>query len=218
METTESKLYSLCRRFNNILSLGCGPCTDFFGILNSIANNNGNIRLNYLGIDINTDWNPIHNWMRQRNGNSYGVLTMDVFDFLANPAQYLEHYVPNIIVVNYLLSDLIKAGRDIDVFVNQLEENIFRNLAPNSYLIINDYNRGVNANAPRTYYSNFVHAIRENSEVECFYCHYSHNISRYYEYGYQHESNALLFPVQPEFRTFNPWEFCSSAQLIIKKN
>lgn len=202
----------------NILSLGCGPCTDYFGILNSIISNNRNIRLNYLGIDINNDWNPIHNWMLQRLGNTYGVLTMDVYDFLANPAHYLERYVPNIIIVNYLLSDLLKAGRDINVFINKLEENIFRNLATNSYIIINDYNRGLNANDPRTYYSNFVHAIRENSDVKCFYCHYRHNINRYFKYGYQHASNALLFQVQPEYRIFNPWEFCSSAQLIIKKN
>ena len=161
----------------NVLSLGCGPCTDYFGISNSISNNNRNIDLNYLGIDINRDWNPVHNWIDGRSNNNYDILYMDVFDFLANPAQHLNGYVPNIVIVNYLISDLIKAGYDIDTFVNLFEQNVFRGLSANSYLIINDYNRGVNQNDPRTHYSSFVHAIRENSNVDCFYAHFRHNIN-----------------------------------------
>lgn len=115
----------------NILSLGCGPCTDYFGILNSITSNNRNIRLNYLGIDINNDWNPIHNWMRQRLGNTYGVLTMDVFDFLANPAHYLERKLPatKLEVLIKMLRKSIKEYKDTNkIAAEKFEELLNKTL------------------------------------------------------------------------------------------
>lgn len=202
----------------NVLSLGCGPCTDYFGIQNASIGKDGGVRFNYLGIDINENWRPVHNWLNQRVIDDYAVKYMDVFDFLKNPSKYLGNYTPNVIIINYLISDLLKAGCDVYEFIRLLEKNLFRSLDCDSCIIINDYNRGLNKNDPRYYYDSFSYSIGRRNDVERFRFHFKHDISEYYKYGDQHKSNRILFSKeQTRYNAFNPWLFCSSAQLIIKK-
>jgi len=201
----------------NVLSIGCGPCTDFFGISDLIETKKHNVQLNYLGIELNEDWGFAHNWIKANSQHNYKITYMDAYVLLKKPEKYLGEFRPNVIIINYLISDLLKAGCDVLEFMNLLETNLFRTLSTSTYIIINDYNRGLSANDPRTYYDQFETIISSNSKVRIAKCHFKHNIKRYHPYHYQHPQNEILFPLMPIIHNFHPWNFCSSAQLLIKK-
>ncbi len=202
----------------NVLSIGCGPGTDFFGILNSITKNNRQTVLNYFGIELNSNWTEYHNWISERHNAIFEVLYADALEFLNNPLDSLGDFRPNIIIISYLLSDMIKGGSNVNNFITQLINKLIILLPKDLILILNDYNRGVTQYDPRFYYRIIEDEFRDKCKIKSARYHYVHNVKdNYYRYGFQHENNDVLTAIPSDFSPYNPWTFCSSAQIIIRK-
>ena len=45
---------------------------------------------------------------------------------------------------------------------------------------------------------------------------YIYHANEYQRYGTKHVSNDVLYKIPPEFHIYQPWEECSSAQLLIE--
>lgn len=200
----------------NILSLGCGPCPDYLGIVSVMKQTENTKDIRYLGIDFNEKWSSFHDWIKQNTQSPFNVIHQDVYNFLGDPLNTLKSYQPNIVIISYLVSDLLKADRDIEDLINLFVGNLLPILPANSFIIINDYNRGINSNDPRSWYEKFKVLMEKNRKVSVWKLHFKHNYRNFHLYDTQHQNNDILFPVPPEFDKFNPWRFCSSAQLIIK--
>lgn len=53
--------------FLNILSIGCGPCTELIGIIRSVKKCQFGGKIDYVGFDINPIWVPIHEFYKQKS-------------------------------------------------------------------------------------------------------------------------------------------------------
>jgi len=201
----------------NILSLGCGSCPDFIGIDTLLKESKSKKTIKYYGVEINKDWNSIHSWIRKNSSNPFEIKYIDVFEFLKNTDSFFKNNSSNIVIISYLISELLRSKSNISNFINLLINNILSKLPKDSYLIINDFNRGLTDVDPRSHYGTIGNLAKSIPNVNVYSYHYSHNLSSYYRFYNQHPNNNILFQLNPKITKFNPWQFCSSAQLIIEK-
>ncbi len=211
--------YSNLKRLSelNILSLGCGSCPDFIGIDTLQKELNPKKSIKYCGIEINKDWRPIHDWIKSNTSNPFEVKYKDVYEFLDNTDSFFKNNSPNIVIISYLISELLRSNSNIINLKKLLIKNILNRLPKDSYIIINDFNRGLSDVDPRSHYGDIGNMAKEIPSVNVYSYHYAHSLSNYFWYHNQHPKNNILFTVNPKISKFNPWQFCSSAQLIIEK-
>lgn len=67
-----------------IASIGCGPCSELFGIKQFLANNNLNPKFEYIGFDLNLQWNQIQNKIVDIFGNGIQFSNEDFFSYVNN--------------------------------------------------------------------------------------------------------------------------------------
>lgn len=197
-----------------IWSIGCGPCTELFGLYRFRNNNDLNFTIQYKGFELNELWTPIHDFIHQMDCFETEFYIQDVFDYIKSNNEH-----PHIIILNYLLSDILRTNRDyIDKFIN----NLCDWYAPmiNTFLIINDINLGQNDCEARYYYNIIVQKIKDLKGVKSLRIvkkfHFANSQSDYYKYGDLHSNNQVQIQPPNEIITFyNPWLECRSAQLVI---
>jgi hypothetical protein len=201
----------------NILSIGCGPTTDLYGILNYLQRNRLLRQVNYIGCDLNRIWEPIHvetqNIMGRRNLDvNLQFIYGDIFDNFE-----LINFDVNILILQYVISDMHVHGCSVADFINRLIGWIENNMVGSGYILFNDVNHNVKA---RDYYDILIQGLRgRNIYVTCDKYYFNNRIRDYvYQYGVMHQDDNLTSIIPREIITrYNPWQFCSSAQLVIKK-
>ena len=141
----------------NILSLGCGPCTDLVGIINFCTDNQLNKSICYTGIDLNDSWAPVNNLyttiLSNHNNILYNFLTADILSYLnSSPLN-----IPNILIMQYLISDMHKnlTQQQFQLILNQVLS--IADLMPSeSFIILNDINHNLQA---RDYFDNITASL-----------------------------------------------------------
>jgi hypothetical protein len=214
-----SKLGSLDQY--NILSIGCGPSTELYGIVKYFMNAGNMPEINYRGVDFNNIWSPIQvqtaSLIKKHTENRVKIKydNDDAFDIVSK-----MKVMPNLVILNYVLSDMIAQKYDVVNFLQTLLEKIIVKMSADSFIVLNDANYGRNDQEPR-YYFNYLLSILHNKEIKLKnYSYYFNNDNKTYTYAYgtQHRSNKTTDKVTDEIRTkYNPWEFCTSAQLVVYK-
>lgn len=207
-------------QYFKVASIGCGPCSELFGIKQFFANNNISPRFEYIGFDFNTQWNEIQNKIVEIFGEGIQFSNENIF-------AYYEQYpdkLPNVLILNYVLSDIVKFNRaGVEDFVNSLID-LFDKM-PNSCIIINDisyYERNLqNKGTWRAVnYMNYIYDSLVNTEKVT----YSKN--KYYfvpqlgsglTYGIRHQLKLLTSEVVSKAYLFSPFPYCGSFQLLIFK-
>ena len=195
-------------------SIGCGPCTELFGLYRFRNINNLNFTIEYKGFELNELWTPIHNFIHQMNYFGTEFYIQDVFNYIA-----LNNEHPHLITLNYLLSDILRTNRD---YINLFIENLCNWYAPmtHTFLIINDINLGRNSNESRYYYEIIVQRIRALRGVnqlrhEGRY-HFANSQRFYFQYGTLNPNNQVQIHPPEEIADFySPWMECRSAQLVL---
>lgn len=193
----------------NICSIGCGPCTELVAFEEYCNRNKIQIPFTYRGFDLEKNWTELQKVARQYafHPNNVFFEHIDVFDYYENNDK------PNVIVLNYLLSNILKnSPKYIDEFVDKLCE-LFKSL-PYGILLINDIN----------YYTvrdNYIEKIRKNcikNNNNAFKYHFANTTKDFYPYGKQLSKNNLLFDVPDDIISrYNTSTECHSAQLIVTK-
>ena len=95
------------KEYLNILSIGCGPCTDLVGIKNAIGAED--IDLKYVGVDLNERWRNIHEFIRD---NSNEMEIDFIYDDIFNVLDKDKNIEFNVLVLQYVLSDMFKYNDD----------------------------------------------------------------------------------------------------------
>lgn len=188
-----------------VLSIGCGPTSELFGIKNI----NPNTPINYKGFDLNPLWNDIHqriiNSVDTDDNLEVDLINGNVFE------QYAElNYTPNVLILSYLVSHLPKVGINVIDFYTSLRDIIINTMPVNSYIIINDTNHW---------------RVRNNFDVllRILNINGTFSATRYqfkgYNYGATHPSDELIVPIPQDIRDkYESWRECgSAAQIVIKK-
>ena len=118
-----------------VCSIGCGPCSELFGLHNFKRTNNFNFQIEYKGFDLNRIWQPIHRKINDLFAFDTEFIYDDVFNY------YQENdTLPNVLILNYLLSDILRTNTDVFLndFINKLR-GLYQKM-PSSCLIVNDIN------------------------------------------------------------------------------
>lgn len=114
----------------NVASIGCGPCTELFGIISQFSG----YTIHYKGFDRNTIWQPLTTYEKMLFPNiDIQFYDQDFFDFMAGGSWNVD-----VLILNYLLSDMARCQTpdQCSAFI----DNII-NLCVNgriTYIVIND--------------------------------------------------------------------------------
>lgn len=115
----------------NIASIGCGPASELFGILDYKERNpQSTFSFDYIGFDLDDIWQPIWTYADNRFANVH-FLKQDFFEY------YKTHTMPDVVILNYMLSDMAKYYPDsMPQFLDRLMA--FIDSMPYGMVIVND--------------------------------------------------------------------------------
>ncbi len=189
-----------------ILSIGCGPASELFGINHSLPNSS----ITYKGFDLNSLWTDIHqkitNSVQNNTNRNISFYNANVFE------QYAElDFVPNVLILSYLISHLPKVGIDVNEFLTTLRDEIISTMPVNSYIIINDTNH----NAVRDNFQVLLNLLNETGTYSAS----KYRFQGYQNYGDRHHSDNLIVTIPQAIRDkYETWRVCGkAAQMVIKK-
>jgi len=201
----------------NVLSIGCGPCTDLMGLYRYIKCENIDRELTYMGFDMNPIWKSIHLFIISLFESNYSVKIRFSYSDACISIPRLDlskiTWRPNILILQYVLSDMNKSGVSIKDFINNLIEKIIPYMPIYSYVIIND----INHMETRKWFEYFERIFCKNYTSWKYKGYFKSNTKKSYSYGTQHDTNKLTCNPPSEITKFNPWLFCSSAHMVLKK-
>lgn len=199
----------------SMISIGCGPCTDLFGVKQYMRNNNVDINLKYTGIELEDKWQYVHKLISSKTGNNdikfiYTDITKD--DDLPN-----ELNTCDILFFQYVISDMTRNNteQDMKTFLQHIVERIIWRMKAGSYIIIND----INHDKARVYFDKMVDIMgKVGIKSSAWRYHFESNKPTHYHYGNEYEDNSLICYVDDDIkRYYGSWMNCGSAQIIIRR-
>lgn len=109
----------------NVVSLGCGPGSEVYGIIEAFRNSCPNFHLRYDGFDLNSVWSDVQEISRSCLASSGHDIKFHVEDMFSSP-NFPEHV--DMLVLNYVLSDVIKhKGEEVAHLCSQIANFIANN-------------------------------------------------------------------------------------------
>lgn len=203
----------------DILSLGCGPCTELVGILSSLSRTQQNRPLSFVGIDSNLIWQPIHSKLIEATAGSgcqasvrfmYG----DALQVIRSLNLQNTGWRPNILILQYFISNLVMSGANVLSFTKELSGSVVPFMPIGSYIVLND----INHYSARFYSDILEKTVTSSCPTWVYRAHFRNNNRQAYQYGEEHKTNLLTSKVPEQIRNrYHPWEFCTSAQMVINK-
>lgn len=200
----------------NVLSLGCGASPDLAAFENYLHKNNFSIPVNYLGIDINSLWKDKHDFIKK-----YFTSTSYSPEYIYTDAVevFKDHYTAdkNVLILQYLISHFYNTGKltAVNDFYKNLCLNVIKRMQPHSLIIINDVNSNRRGRDLFLRFSDCLSKCGIKHKYSCRYFEYN-ILNDYQRYGIKYPNKDILTWPGPNLARYNPWTFCSSAQLIIK--
>lgn len=201
----------------HVLSMGCGACPDLMALEQFCHEISPDKTVSYIGIDVNERWKPIHEKLSAYKSQTIKKAQFAYNDVISDKINISD---ANVLVLQYIISHFYNTNqisRVNDFFDKLIEEIVRRKQESNPLVIlINDVNsiyRG------RDYFSDLVDKLEsKNFHSNCQKFYFEHNIRNDAQrYGQQHNSCQTLFEIPSEFESiYEPWHFCSSAQLLIE--
>ncbi|MBO5351893.1 MAG: hypothetical protein J6A77_01215 [Lachnospiraceae bacterium] len=200
----------------HVLSIGCGGCPDLMAFEKYCHEKSFEKTVSYIGIDVNERWKPIHEQIE-----TYNTKTLRKIQFQYKDAVEEECNIAcaNVIVLQYVISHFYNTGQigKIEAFFEKLIDNIieYRQQGKPLVVLINDVNSYYRG---RDYFEVLVNkltekGIREHSQRYYFDYNIQHDGQRY---GIKHEKTQILYKLPEKLNIYEPWEDCSSAQMLIE--
>lgn len=203
----------------HILSIGCGAAPDLMAFEKYIIENQSNKTIEYFGIDKNPLWKNIQTKITEYPSNiitNSNFMCTDVMEYLSsNSINSL-----NVIVFQYVISHFYNTNQIdlIERFFTDIVNNVVatKNLNEPLIILINDANSCYRG---RNYFMDLTNTLSKSGyhgTYMQFYFDYNikHSCQRY---GEMHLSNDVLFNLgEFDLQQYVPWDYCSSAQLLIE--
>ena len=174
--------------------------------------------VSYIGLDVNEKWKRIHDDIK-----NYRTKTLRKTQFFYQDAiaQDIDIAHTNVVILQYVISHFYNTNQIglIDSFFDKLICQIIqkREKGDPFVLMINDVNSN---NRGRDYFVKIIEKInqtdlRNSLYTEGFYFDYNiQNVNQ--RYGTCHSSRNIVFKLPRELEIYEPWEVCSSAQLLVE--
>lgn len=202
-----------------VFSIGCGACPDLMAFEAYLRKNNLHKTIEYRGIDKNPLWEPIHSQVREYSTNEItyvNLATEDVFSFLE---QFCVGDI-NVLVLQYIISALYvsEGASAIDKLFDLVVESIVQYKCDSEpfVILINDVN---SRNMGRDLFLNIINKLQlAGFHGHCSQYYFDNNIKvEAQRYGTKHDKSRAMTPeMAARYRKYEPWQFCTSAQLLIE--
>jgi len=130
----------------NVVSIGCGPCTDFVAFDNFIRKSRPNGKLIYTGFDKNPLWASVHGFIEDivsdKTNIDFNVNQLDVIKHIDSVIDFIKEEKPNIISFQYVLSDMAKffSLKEVCEFAETIIKTAFAVLPRPVIILFNDTN------------------------------------------------------------------------------
>lgn len=203
----------------NVLSIGCGACPDLMALESFLTEKQDNKSIAYLGIDVNDLWKPIHQEIASYQSP---YIKKTLFCYEDAISFFNTHAIDNtnILILQYVISHLYNTNQigQLNTLYDNLIKNIIlhRNQSKPFIIIINDVNSN---NRGRDYFTGLCDRLSHaglHGYASKYYFDYRIQ-NDFQRYGTKHENNKILYgPIQAFMQKYEPWEYCSSAQLLIE--
>jgi hypothetical protein len=203
----------------SVISIGCGPCTELAGLYNYLSRTSSGRPVSYVGFELNYLWQPVHNEIDAVLANSpFPVTTRFIYGDAIKLVRRLNkdqiEWRPNLLILQYVISDLVKSRASVPAFLDSLHEQVVRFMPENSYIIFND----INHFSASDNFERFERIISREYETWVHRAHYKNPWKKTAQYGVERSSNLLTSSIPPAIMSaYNPWTRCTSAQMVIKK-
>ena len=210
----------------NVLSFGCGPCTDLFAI--DYMHQNGELdfqKLIYCGIDYSEDvWKNVHGDIKEFSNEKFTIRFYydDMCEIISTIAQW--EGTPDLVVFQYVFSDMHKhtgMKKTLD-FISKFADYFNNKMSPNTYILLNDINLGIGYGGGREYFDILYKKLADSTDRRGRF--HNDEDTSYYSGGYPYgEDSYGEFPNNANFFNTNKWsdyspkKTCASAQMYIKK-
>lgn len=202
----------------NIMSIGCGGCPDLMAFESYIKDSNFSKSIYYLGIDKNILWKPVHEQISTYRNE---IIRKIQFRYVDAIEYFNENIIKstNVLILQYVISHFYNTNQinKIDKFYDDLIKSIVLHKQGNKpyVIIINDVNSN---NRGRDFFLDLCHKLAEadlqGSYLQFYFDYRIQNDKQ--RYGNKHNSNDVLYNVPSKLSEYEPWEKCSSAQLLIE--
>lgn len=201
----------------HVLSIGCGASPDLMALEFYCHEKSYNKTVRYCGIDVNKRWKSIHDQI-----NTYRTRTIKDTEFIYKDVVNDDFSIEgiNVVILQYVISHFYNTRQisKIQGFFTKLVEEIIKRKQDSMPLVvlINDVNSVYRG---RDYFLELVQKLEDAnlcSNYKKFYFDYKIKCDAQ-RYGEKHESRKIIFSLPESFKgIYEPWEDCSSAQLLIE--
>lgn len=196
-------------------SIGCGPCSELFGLYQFREHNNLSFQIQYRGFELIEKWKHIHQKIESLNiADEIDFQYEDVFEYYNRNRNF-----PQILILNYVLSDIIRrcSSDDLTVFFENLYTLINR-MCGKSFIVFNDINLGRDTAEARFYYNLIEQELQKRHiDVVTRKYHFPNSQRFYVQYGNELPNNITCNIPRNINQKYNPWAECRSAAIIIYK-
>lgn len=201
----------------HVVSIGCGGCPDLMAFEKYCHQEQNWKSVSYLGVDVNENWKSIHEVIKAYKTTTLIKTRFKYVDAVDEEFDKISE--ANVIVLQYVISHFYNTNQiqRINLFFDKLVDKIMahRQKGIPFVVLINDVNSNKRG---RDYFMTIIKKLRNagfHGNGKRFY--FDYNIqNEFQQYGNQHKSNDILFKIPTGFDIYEPWEKCSSAQLLIE--
>lgn len=203
----------------NVVSLGCGPSSEIYGIINGLRNSNHQFTLQYIGYDTNEIWNRAQAETQSLFPQHHiEYRSTDVFiDFKSKDQTLID-----IFILNYMLSDFVKS-KTPDEKKELLDKIVTLALSHQiRYIICNDIMFCGNANCLNSAFQCMKYIkmklIENNCKITFYNVHF--DFPSYWpdhsETWFRRASNKVSIPINHQSTKVSAWNKCKSDQIVYK--
>lgn len=203
----------------NVVSLGCGPGSEVYGIIKTFLLKEADTILHYEGHDLNNYWETVQTMSKQCLGQLPHEINFYTTDLFADFHGFKNETI-NILMFNYLLSDAAlfmadeQKKRFIDDVVNFIIENNVRNILFND---INYYGNVGKLNSGTQLMKLLIIKLQEQKKsLEIFYRYFLCENQYLGAEGWRlHKNNRNLFRILEGNTYMNNVGYCNSKQIFV---
>lgn len=193
----------------NVYSVGCGPCTELFGVFNQLSNKT----VHYKGFDISTIWQPLNDFQTTLfPDKDVQFLNTDIFEYSDRNDDHID-----ILILHYMLSDLARfeSSADCSLFVDKIvticeEKRV-------SFIIINDVYLTYSSRTGYALMEELARKLQANKIIneKIGRGHFADPNPYQPTYGKKY-ANVLTFPIiEASVVHFQPFPSCGSIFMIV---
>jgi hypothetical protein len=202
----------------NVVSLGCGPGSEVYGIIKSLQTKNTAIILHYEGHDLNSIWEPVQTMSKdclKQLPHDVNFFTTDLF----NDFHGFTNNQVDLLVLNYLLSDAVKfmfmdkREEFIQEIVDFVLEHNVRNILFNDITYYGHFNK---LDSGIQLMELLIQNLKEKGKnFETYYYSFSDNQMLKDKGWKKYDSNLNMLPILKDNDYMENIGHCNSAQIYI---